>query len=708
MTAQRAASQAKTLSLLKGFSTMHLEKSKLLRYFATVFFTAGTIASIGFLGCTGVFLICTSIPLAVSVFLLSGAIEETVYGKSIYKGLGRLKLIGPKAVQHFLKLELDNYLENYLKKEGLEKLQQSENDFLKDYYAQQKYYKNLKKNHSNSADENELKEAKKRLADLRRFFSTKIMQGNLDKVAGDYISSELTHQSKLMLRRAKRRVWILTGLFVISVIVGLGAGFVTASSMSAALPALGIVLSAGALSAVIWPVAILAVIGAVFLLYKNMTDFFKENTLDKIKELCRNIIQSRAKSFVGLIIVSLTLFAAVATACTWWTAVNSGLALIPGVPLILVAVACPILIALNFATDLSFGASTTAKTIRALLAIRISELTLRLKTKFGALREKESLGQLINPFRIIIKLINIPFKVFIFSGHVVSMGITTDRMGGLPPILVAIGCSIPEALQDASFFVEEDHALDSHDHDHGGIVMSTLVWAKNVVLVASLMPIFSGAWHWLFRKEGSDVTFWNSIYNAVKQTCDIHEHKHEETSTEPAPTLSKAWREEYRPELILSEATERLRSAKIDPKLAEKKQTCLNNLLSEQEKVVRYLTQGAGKDKSTADAIDQYLTEKPEKERQAAKHGHLSNGYVSNGSLANGHANNGTMKNGYIKSAAANESGSVEKECPSYNDILSRRRTWSSNCGFFRKASAPTMTSQKVREAFSLVVPAAG
>ncbi len=683
---------------------MRLKKSKFLRYFATVFFTVGTIASIGFLGCSGVFLIGGSIPLAVTVFLLSGAIEETVYGKSIYKGLGRLKLIGPKAVEHFLKIELDNYLENYLKKEGLENLTQSENNFLKDYYEQRKYYKNLKKN--SSGDKNELKEAKKRLEDLRKFFCTKTIKGDLGKVGGDYINSDLALQSSLMLRRAKRRVWLLTVFFAVSVIVGLGAGLVTASAMSATLLALGIVLSAGALSAVVWPIAILAVIGAVFLLYKNMTDFFKENTLDKVKELCKNVIQSRAKSILGLIIVSLTLFTAVATACTWWVAVKSGFNLIPGIPFILVVVSCPILIGLNFATDLSYGMGTTSKTVRAILAIRISELILRLKNNFRDLRKKESFGQLINPFRITIKLINIPFKVLIFFGHVISMGITTDRLRGVPPLLVAFGCAIPEALQDASFFVEEGHDLASHDHDHGGIVMSMLVWVKNIVLMASLIPIFSGIWHWFFRKEESDITLWNSIVNAIKQTCDVHEHKHNEIATEPVPALSKGWREEHRPHLILSEATERLRSAKIDPKLAEKKRICLNNLMLEQEKVVHYLTQRVGKEKSTAEAIDQYLKERPEKEQQATQNGCVNGHLLAKASIANGHINNGNAKNWSMESAA-NENGSVSKEALSYDAILNQRRTWSS-CGFLHKASLATTTSERVKEAFSLVVPAAG
>lgn len=681
---------------------MRIKKSKLLRYITTCVFTAGTIASIGVLACTGMFLISTSIPLAVAVFLFSGAIEETVYGKSIYKGLGRLKLIGSKAVQHFLKIELDNYLKNYLEKKGLEALQQSENNFLKDYYEQRKHYKALKKNNSSLADENELKEAKTRLAELRRFFYTKTIQGTLDKVAGNYINSDLGHQSEIMLRRAKRRAWSLAGLFVISVVVSIGVGFVTAASINITLVDLGIVLTAGTLSAVIWPMAILAVVGAVFLLYKNMSDFFKENTLNKIKELYQNVIQSRAKGILGLILVSLTLFTAVATACTWWGLLKTGFALLPGVPLILVTICCPILIGLNFATDLSYGASTTTKTIRSLLGIRMSAFILQLKNKFAALRERESLGQLLNPFRIITKLINIPFKILIFSAHVVSMGITTDKLGNLPPILVAVGCSIPEALQDASFFVKEDHTLDSHDHDHdhGGIVMLVLVWTKNIVLLVSLIPLFSGVWHWLFRKEESEVTFWSSIGNAIKQACDSHAHEHgNETAEGPVPpALSNAWCRVHRPKLILSDAMERLGSAKIDLELAQKKQTCLNDLMLEQEKIVHYLIKEADKDKSTAEAMDQYLKEKPEKEQQATKTGHLSNRH-----LANGRTNNGAMENGYIKSEAANENGSVRKACSSYDTILNQRRKWSS-CGFFRKASESTTTSQRVKDAFSLVV----
>lgn len=671
---------------------MYFKKNKLPRYVATAFFTIGTVLSVGFLGVAGLYLIYPSILLAAFVFLFSGAIEETVYGKSIYKGLGRLKLIGPKALQHLLKLELDDHLANFIKEKGIEDLERRENDFLKDYFQQREYYKNLKKNqknHSSTVDKNKLIEAKKRLKDLREFFYAKTMECKSDGLATNYIDNDLASRIQVFRKRAKRRYWFLSAFFVVCLLVGLGTAFVTASAMNLALLDLGIILSVGTLSAVIWPVAIFAMIGAVFLLYKNTTDFFKEDTKAILKELWKHIRQSPAKAGgLAFIIVLLTVFAAVATWCTWWLAVKLGLNLIPGVPLILVTICCPILVTLNFITDLTYGVSTTSKTIQALSSIRASKLVLRLKNNFETLRRKETLGQLLNPFRIISIAINIPFKLLIFAAHVVSMGITTDTLGKVPPIFVAICCAIPEALQDASFFLEGDKT--SHDHDHGGVLMRLLVWTKNIVLIACLIPFFDAFWHWSFKKKGSDLTFKEAFSIAIKRCCDLGEHKHEHDTTptdQTPPVLSEAWRETHKPEFILSKAKRRLDSVAIDSSTAKKKQQCLVSLMSEREQIVSFI-----KDNENEENEKVYCYLKTPKEENPTN-GHLTNG-LSNG-CANGSAN---MDVSRIKA----------KEKSSSFDILNQPRTWipKSVCFFKNRKKSLTTTSELVEEAFSLVAKA--
>jgi len=273
--------------------------------------------------------------------------------------------------------------------------------------------------------------------------------------------------------------------------------------------------------------------------------------------------------------------------------VKTGLTSIPGIPTVLVIVCCPILVALNFITDLSYGASTTTTTIRVLLAIQTSELIARIKQQLSDLRQRESLAQRMNPFRIIIQLINIPFEILIFSAHVVSMGITTDRLGRIPPMFVALGCALPEALQDASFFLAGEH-----DHDHGGLVMSALIWTKNIVLVASLIPVLSGVWHWLFRKEDPVVTFWQAICNAIKQACDIHEHETSHQTT-TAPVLSQAWNKLSRSASTSPEADARPNPPNMNAGMAEDEPACPPDPRSKQKQplLVHDLTQGTGQDK---------------------------------------------------------------------------------------------------------------
>ena len=71
---------------------MRLKKTKALRYVVATFLTMGTVLSVGFLSFSGLWIIYPYVIPAVLAFFLAGIIEGKVYGTSIFKGLGRLKI----------------------------------------------------------------------------------------------------------------------------------------------------------------------------------------------------------------------------------------------------------------------------------------------------------------------------------------------------------------------------------------------------------------------------------------------------------------------------------------------------------------------------------------------------------------------------------------------------------------------------------------
>lgn len=178
---------------------MYIKKTKALRYAIALFLTIGTVLSTGFLSFSGLWVIYPYTIPAIFAFFLSGVIEGKVFGVSIFKGLARLKLLTSNADKHLLFWELNKYVE-------ISSFQNKYTcDFLKDYCAQRKKYKALK-NKSN-VDGEDVKEAKKRLEELKTFFYQQLKEP--EHTVTSYISKELREVSLHELKSAKKSVAFL-------------------------------------------------------------------------------------------------------------------------------------------------------------------------------------------------------------------------------------------------------------------------------------------------------------------------------------------------------------------------------------------------------------------------------------------------------------------------------------------------------------------
>lgn len=697
---------------------MRIKKTKALRYVVATFLTMGTVLSVGFLSFSGLWIIYPYVIPAILAFFLSGVIEGKVFGTSIFKGLARLKLLTSSAEKHLLFSELNKLLgrknEDWLT-DGCE--------FLKDYWGQRKHYKKLKNDFT--AKEEEITDAKKKLEELKDYFYEQLKKPNDASDTNSYISLEFKNASINELKSARRSVWFLRFFWIISVSVGVVSGFVTAFAVQEAITVgLALSLSATAVSAIVWPVALFAAIGATFLLYYAITDIVKNDAIEqafsKTLELFKRKISNDIKeplgaylfrllalSIVALGIISLTVFATAASGGTCWIVMQKGINLLaPKLPVVVAYCASTILIPINFATDLIYGFSTTLQTIdnskNIFIAIfegikhpikAIKTFCSRIETKLDKVKQNESWGQFFNPFRILAKLIISPLQSLVFIGHLISIGLTTDRFMNVPPPLVAGVCAASEGLQDLSFLTaEEDHNHDHAEdgHDHGNLLQLPLqallsplliiagisYWAikkygsevsffdaikqtfelplLNIVFFPLLLP--SAIWHWIFKKETNNLTFFESI----KQSFEIHTHEHacvEESTFE----LSKEWRETRRPQMILTNAAERLNSVWIDKNKAIEKQNYL-----------KYLTSGEGLTSVVANLDVLYYLKDVDHS-----------------------VNSKPQVNGYIREHSDVDSREKQKSSIS---ILNKRRSL-----LFNTESKETTTSRMVRDAFNLV-----
>ena len=702
---------------------MRLKKTKVLRYVVATSLTMGTILSVGFLSFSGLWIIYPYIIPATLAFFLSGVIEGKVFGTSIFKGLARLKLLSPNGEKHLLFSELNKLLSM-----KAESWVNSQCRFLQDYCNQRKKYKALKNNPS--ANEEDVKEAKQRLEELKDYLYQQMNKPNNPDIEDPYVSQAMKEASLIELNSAKRSVWFLRFFWLISILVGIVSGFVTAFAVQEAITVgLALSLSVTALSAIVWPVAIFAAIGATFLLYYAITDIVKNDAIAKacsktLKLFKRSteesigayLLRLLALSIVVMGITSLTVFATAASGGTCWIVMQKGIKLLaPKLPIFVAYCASTILIPINFATDLIYGFSTTVQTIdnckgifQAIFDIikhpikAIKNFCTNIETKLNNLKEKESWGQFFNPFRILAKLIISPLQSLVFIGHLISIGLTTDRFMNVPPPLVAGVCAVAEGLQDLSFLTTEEghnHAQHDHEeddgHDHGNLlqlplqillspVLTTvgfLYWfvkkcgnevgfldaiaqtfelpLLNIVFFPLLLP--SAIWHWTFKKSENHLTFFESI----KENFDIHSHDHDTQEQTDAPKeLSAEWRENVRVQWKLNSYYTRLNSKKIDIPTVEK-QNCIEELSSEEglKHVVNELKNGKDIDK----VLSQYPAGKAKKSEESKP-------------LINGH----------------NVNGSEAKKQDSFSHILNKHRS-----SFFN--SEETRTFQGVKDAFCLV-----
>ncbi|MDP3705330.1 MAG: hypothetical protein Q8R24_05415 [Legionellaceae bacterium] len=79
----------------------------------------------------------------------------------------------------------------------------------------------------------------------------------------------------------------------------------------------------------------------------------------------------------------------------------------------------------------------------------------------------DNIWQLLNPFRLLLKLTYTPLRLALFLGHLISIGAVSDRVPGIPEILSAILGIVAEFFEDWHYFFSFEHA---HKDDIGSLM----------------------------------------------------------------------------------------------------------------------------------------------------------------------------------------------------------------------------------------------
>ncbi|MCL9683774.1 hypothetical protein [Legionella maioricensis] len=583
---------------------------KILSHFTVGMLTIGASLILGCLSLSGMYALSPFLPFALAAFGLSVAYEGEIYLQNIKGALE--------------KLFKRNYLENYMAKEYLlENFPEDTHDpdcpqFFKDYKKQLKLLSAFGHKELNKESKNKKKQIEKKLRDMEKWFALQLFSAK-NKTTGD--ESIYAQQLQFWLEQHGQQVWqerikarrskfniakgfsLLAGLFM-----GLGSTYLIVEAFSV-IPFLAVIPFA------FWPIMIvpMALIAGVaygMLTFNTITDLINNNTVIKWYNRLRHdlsqglTVRNVFMTTMAVLLVGLAIALTICTAGTWWTVATNARPLfewMKRMPSFVMGVINPVITGLS---AIFFNIQNTAESLDLIdEAIQgnenIFQRTYRAITESLAhLRATENWLQIVNPFRLILKLTITPLRILLFLGHLISIAVTSDRMPGVPQIVAVLTAMISEGFEDAPYFIGHAHpAHDSHPHDFRTLLKEHLdgdeghthdgdipTW----VLKTITLPLYALAALWdsgastLNRSQGykqkeesiqSPYTHQRrvlSLQEAWNKQRGIKEEEHVELPSK-AKHPSKEWSVEHAVFLIEKYQTKHFENIQVDPELAEEK-----------------------------------------------------------------------------------------------------------------------------------------
>jgi len=454
---------------------------KIPHYLSLAFLTAGASLLLGFLSFGGMIALSPIMPLAFAAFGLSVAYEGEVYLQNIK---GALK----KIFKH-------NYLTHHLAKDYLTNtiaLHINDEDcpeFFVDYKIECDLLDKFGHKRLDKSSLNSKKQVEGTLKDMENLFAKLLFKAKsntnqehtqYEQELLDWLLKKHT-QDELQIKIEKRR-----NLFnVFKVFSALAALFMILGATYLLMEAFSIIpmfTAITTLQAIIVPMSAIAGIAYGLLTYNAITDMVNDNTIQKwfkilgdLREDLRQGLNMRNifKIITAVFLITLSISLTICTAGTWWTVVKETpplFAWMRRLPNFVMVIINPII---NGLSSLIFNLQNTSESLELLDSaatikpttnkdskFSFNKIIKSIKNDFSALEKKENKFQVVNPFRILLKITITPLRAILLLGHLISGGVTADRVPGVSKLFSAFLGVISEGFEDIHYFVGHEHDLD--------------------------------------------------------------------------------------------------------------------------------------------------------------------------------------------------------------------------------------------------------
>lgn len=519
-----------------------------------ILLVAGASLILGLLSFGGMFALWPIWPLALTAFILSVAYEGEVYWQNIKGALKKLR--HPNIAQSMA----ETFIQHTLLTIDLN--QATTPEFFKDYHHQAQLLAKLEAIPLDFAGKIQKKRVKKNLSNMTEWFikqcsdTRKTNATPYAKSLRDWLLQahhlpttwEKTQQQHERSRYIALLFSISAGLFM-----GLGTSYLLVETFTT-LPLLA------ALSASLWPwlivpMALIAGTAYALLTYNALTDMIAKDTLGnwyrKLKQYWSQPLSLRtglitlAAVILGVLSIALT----IATAGTWWTIAKQArplFAWMERLPGLIMGVINPVITGL---AAIIFNLQNTSESLEMIEEAltptskdpdqpspqpRFLGFITGIKRRLQKLHQDETWLQMFNPFRLLLLIALTPIRLALFLGHLISVGVTADRVPGVPQILLVFLGVFSECFEDVHYFF--DHS--PKDHQHANDLPTRLL-----TLVCTPLYFLAALWDFLGSRNHPDPQHRLSLTDAWNKQLGIKPNTKSHLEAEKL-TTSIAWTQE--------------------------------------------------------------------------------------------------------------------------------------------------------------------
>ncbi len=472
-----------------------MKTKKIPFYLLALFFTIGASLVAGLLSFGGMFALWPIIGLACASGVLAVLYEGEVFWTNIKQALNKL-IFKPNSFKyaHSRKFLLDNFPTDTKRPA-----------FFDDY---EKQLKRLATFYGKNPDEDSKKQQahiKKTLNDMEKWFSYVMFEQPEASINDDYTRQLHQWLQEQGLQHAKQKLStsakVDLGFILFSVVAGC---FMALSTPSLIATLTTTALFTGVLfsPALIALASVVAGFGYGFLIYNAMSQMYENDTIKNWFLKIKNDFKNKRVffPFFSVVLIVLALALTLCTAGTWWTIaaypVTEAMRRLPG---FVMGVANPVMMFVssiffsiynicatlkvnkpykeeipktNGAEDATAPASATEGCANATAEDPHAHLAeesghpgnsvphLSFWEKFKNTCRRENIGQLINPFRLLLTALLAPLKLVMFLAHLLSMSVDSDRV---PHISKAITTGISFIME---LFIDWHYFSFNHAHHH--------------------------------------------------------------------------------------------------------------------------------------------------------------------------------------------------------------------------------------------------